>query len=90
MDPVHGQVKQGDFFYLNREVDYILHPETGYITFQTEIQDKEIIAVAYRVENSPNTDDDDYFRRIFIQQQYRYITKLVLKFVKPQNLQPSL
>jgi cell surface protein SprA len=88
--PVDGKVAQGRFLLLTPGVDYDLHPETGFITFKTSINETEIIAVAYRQERDPTRADDDAVYGEFIAQGDLNTTRrLVLKMVKPANLQPS-
>ncbi len=87
---IPGQTETGRFLLLTPGVDYTLHPETGYITFNTQVQDNDIIAVAYRVENGPSPSDDLFYGE-FLNSQSADSTnlKLVLKLVKPRNLQPG-
>ncbi|NWF51154.1 MAG: cell surface protein SprA [Ignavibacteriaceae bacterium] len=87
-NPIPGQQETGRFLLMTRDVDYTLHPETGFITFNTNINESDIIAVAYRVENDPGTRSDDLFYGEFINSAGTD-TFLVLKLVKPKNLQPG-
>ena len=89
VDPVAGQITFGRFLLLEQGTDYILHPETGYITFTAQIQTDDIIAVAYRVQNSPSTSNDDSYYGEFVTASTPSDQKLVLKLIKPKNLQPS-
>lgn len=90
INPVPGQSETGRFILLTPDIDYVLHPETGFITFQTQIQDQDIIAVAYRVENNPNTkDDDDFYGELLENTKADSTQRLILKLVKPANLQPQ-
>ncbi len=86
---VAGQVDGGRFLLLEQGTDYILHPETGYITFTAQIQSDDIIAVAYRVQNKPSTSDDDSYYGEFVSASTPTDRRLVLKLIKPKNLQPS-
>jgi len=86
---VPGQTETGRFLLLTEGVDYILHPETGYMTFNTQIQDNDIIAVAYRVENGASTTDDLFYGEFLNSVGADTTAKLVLKLVKPRNLQPG-
>lgn len=77
-------------------VDYDLHPETGFITFRTQIQDQDAIAIAYRIEGPPSPTDDEYEGEFVKDLQGKTdvntglpIKRLVLKLVKPPNLQPQ-
>lgn len=70
--------------------DYELHPETGFITFKTQIQDQDAIAVAYRREGPSNASDDDIYQGEFVKDLANTpYTRLVLKLIKPPNLQPQ-
>ena len=84
-----GKSETGRFVLLTPGVDYILHPETGFITFNTQIQDQDIIAVAYQRANGPGTADDSFFGEFLNTASADTSQKLVLKLVKPFNLQPQ-
>jgi len=86
---VPGQSETGRFVLLTPGVDYTLHPETGFITFNTQVQDNDIIAVAYRVENGPSTSDDLFYGEFLNSAGADTTSKLVLKLIKPRNLQPG-
>lgn len=86
---VPGQTETGRFLLLTPSVDYLLHPETGYITFNIQVQDNDIIAVAYRVENGPLSSDDLFYGEFLNSVGADTTSKLVLKLVKPRNLQPG-
>ena len=89
-DPQPGESETGRFLLLTQDVDYTLQPETGYITFNTQINDDDIIAVAYRVENSsPGPEDDLYYGEFLSTANANNDSILVLKLVKPRNLQPQ-
>lgn len=78
------------FILLTEGTDYILHPETGFITFKTSIQDQDAIAVAFRWEGKTDNTNDDLFVGEFTRDAVGDSTsRLVLKLVKPQNLQPQ-
>ena len=77
-------------FVLLQPGDYEIHPETGFITFKTQIQEQDAIAVSYYIEgNSPSTTDDVYYGEFISDLQGSTQTRLVLKLVKPPNLQPQ-
>ena len=86
-----GRVEVGRFVRLQPDIDYVLHPETGFLTFKTQIQEQDVIAVAYRRANDlgSSNPDDDYFFGEFVGSDTSSTNKLVLKLVKPQNLQPQ-
>ena len=78
------------FIKLEENVDYTLHEYTGYISFNTQIQDRDAIAVAYRVENGPGPDDDGYYGQFLSEINANDTSAvIILKLVKPQNLQPG-
>ena len=83
-----GKTDAGRFTLLTPDVDYILHPETGYITFKTAINEQDIIAVAYRQEQGLGSTNDDFIYGEFLDPTSTDSTRLILKMVKPRNLQP--
>lgn len=90
VNEVPGRIYKGRFVLLQEGVDYTIRPEIGMISFKTNIQDNEIIAVAYQVENSTSAITDDAFYGDFLNSAGSDTTRrLVLKLVKPPNLQPS-
>lgn len=87
--PKEGEITQGRFILLTDEVDYILNKYTGQITFKSQIQDNDIIAVAYQREGAPGEDNDIYYGEFYDQAGSDTSQSLVLKLVKPQNLIPK-
>ncbi len=78
----------GYFVKLEPGKDYIIHRETGFITFKSQIQDNEKIAVAYTIQGDDPTDPrDDIQYGEFANDNPD--TTLILKLVKPENLTPS-
>lgn len=86
---VPGQIETGRFLLLTPDIDYVIHRATGYITFNTQIQKNDIIAVAYRIENGPSPDDDLFYGELLNSAGADTASRLVLKLVKPRNLQPG-
>jgi len=84
-----GEIAQGRFILLTEDVDYILNKYTGQITFKSQIQDNDIIAVAYQREGVDGEDNDIYYGEFFDQAASDTNQRLVLKLVKPQNLLPE-
>ncbi|MDY0083410.1 MAG: hypothetical protein RBR74_09535, partial [Ignavibacteriaceae bacterium] len=84
-----GQDEMLRFRLLNAGMDYLFHPETGYISFISPLSHQDIIAVAYKIENnSPDFSDDLNYGEFFTDLINNSDTIAVLKLVKPQNLQP--
>ncbi len=79
---IPGQLETGWFELLQQDVDYVLHPETGYITFKTSLQDNDVVAVAYQRQNG-----DVYGEFLNSINVNDTSSNLVLKLVKPKNLQ---
>ncbi len=86
IDPVPGQIEVGRFIKLNPS-DYTVHYETGYITFKTQINETDAIAVAYRIEGEPGNENDIFYGE-FVADVPDTVT-LILKLIKPSNLQPQ-
>jgi cell surface protein SprA len=83
VEPEEGREETGRFLLLQEGVDYILRPETGFITFKTNLTDQDIIGVAYKQGTSNITYGE------FIASNSDTASTLVLKLVKPRNLQPQ-
>lgn len=79
------------FIRLTEGSDFELHAETGYITFNSQIQKDEAVAVAYRIEGpDPGSASDDLFYGNFITDaQNDTSVVMVLKLIKPRNLAPQ-
>ncbi|MCW8812832.1 MAG: cell surface protein SprA, partial [Chlorobium sp.] len=82
-NPIAGRSETGRFLRLTDGVDYVLHPETGYISFKTSLNDQDIIAVAFKQGTNNNTYGQ------FLNTVTQNDTLIVLKLVKPKNLQPQ-
>ncbi|MDR3668051.1 MAG: cell surface protein SprA [Ignavibacteriaceae bacterium] len=89
INPVQGQSATGRFVLLTNGDDYILHPETGFISFKTQVNDNDIIAVAFRQEQGPGPADDFFYGDFITANDTSVIQKIVLKMIKPANLQPQ-
>ncbi len=81
---IPGRLETGWFELLQEDVDYTLHPETGYITFKTSLQDQDIIAVAFQQQSGAIY--GEFLSNINAADTSKNI---VLKLVKPKNLQPQ-
>lgn len=91
LQEVPGEISKGRFILLTQDVDYTLQAKTGFITFKTNLQENDVIAVSYQIDGpSSQTDQDDIFYGEFLSQtQQDTSQRLVLKLVKPQNLLPQ-
>lgn len=78
-----GKTETSRFIQLQSS-DYVLHSQTGWITFTTSINDADILAVAYRVHKKNGA--DMYYGELL---QYAKDSVLVLKLIKPKGLQPA-
>jgi cell surface protein SprA len=81
-----GRSETGRFLLLTENEDYTYNEYTGVISFKTQINIQDIIAVAYRQEKGAGP-EDDYFFGQFLNTAASDSQKLVLKLVKPNNLQ---
>ncbi len=87
--PIFGERAYGRFILLTEGEDYIMHPETGFITFKTQINDNEMIAVAYKQERGAGSEDDAVFGEFVVASDSNSTQRLILKMVKPANLLPD-
>jgi cell surface protein SprA len=85
---IEGQtIMYGLFEKLKPNEDYIYHPETGFITFKTQVQNTDAIGVSYIIEGgSPSTADDIVFGEFDSDIKDSVV---ILKLIKPSNLQPN-
>ncbi|MGE5435726.1 MAG: cell surface protein SprA [Syntrophothermus sp.] len=84
-----GLSETGRFLPLQEGTDYTLNPYTGFITLNTQVNENDVIAVAYRTQgNLPGPEDDSFYGE-FIESAKDTSQKMVLKLVKPRNLQPN-
>lgn len=86
-----GLVEVGNFKRLKKDVDYSYNPVTGILTMNQNVQDDQVIAAAYRIENGSGPEDDIFFGTFVNDPRFTAQTdpRLVLKLVKPKNLSPS-
>lgn len=78
----------GRFIRLVEGTDYDYDPYAGFITFKSQIQPTDAIGVAYRIEGE-NGLDDIYYGEFIKEVQSDTAKTIVLKLIKPPNLQPS-
>lgn len=88
-NPKPGLEEVGRFRLLQEGTDYVLHRETGFISFKTTINENEAIAVSFGRENGTGPADDEYFGEWLAPGDTNTSRKMVLKLVKPKNLQPG-
>ncbi|MBU2447272.1 MAG: cell surface protein SprA [Bacteroidetes bacterium] len=81
-----GRNEAGRFIKLEPS-EYIVHEATGYISFRTQINETDAIAVAYIIEGESGADNDVHFGE-FVRETLD-TAKVILKLIKPQNLQPQ-
>lgn len=88
-NPIIGEEESSYFQRLDEGRDYTFHHETGYISFNFNIENNDIIAVAYRYENTTPADSDDIFYGEFMSELVNNSkTRGVLKLIKPRSLHP--
>jgi hypothetical protein len=88
-NPIPGKEEVGRFSLLNEVRDYLFHRETGYITFTSALNEQDVIAIAYRIENDNFSDWDDLiYGEFFADLITNSDTVAVLKLLKPRNLRP--
>jgi cell surface protein SprA len=79
-----GKSETSRFVLLQEGSDYIVHAETGWITFLTTVNDADIIACAYSNHLGPG--QDVYYGELL---KNAKDSLLVLKLIKPKGLQPA-
>lgn len=78
------------FRRLNKGEDFIFNSKTGHINFRFPIKDQDVIAVAYRIQNTNPEDYDDISFGEFMSDLVNNSKSVgVLKLIKPAWLQPS-
>ena len=78
----------GRFVKLTEGSDYDYDPYAGFITFKIQIQPTDAIGVAYRIEG-PSGPQDIYFGEFVKEFQSDTARTILLKLIKPPNLQPA-
>jgi cell surface protein SprA len=87
---IAGEIELARFVLLDEGSDYTFNPATGQINILKLVDDNDIIAAAYALENeSPEYSDDLYFGEFFGELINHSKTKGVLKLIKPANLNPN-
>ena len=83
--PIAGKQETGRFLLLTQGTDYELHPSTGFISMKTAVNDQDVIAVSFKRGEGANEKTYGQFLQTVNQED----SVIVLKLVKPQNLQPQ-
>ena len=86
-NPVARSKYGGRFVLLKENDDYIMHPETGFITFKSTPNVDEVIAIAFTQENGQGITDDIKYGEFLNPADTS--KRLVLKMVKPEDLKPG-
>jgi len=84
-ETISGQQETGRFLLLTEGVDYEVRPATGFISMKTSVTEQDIIAVAFKQGPNGTTNTYGQFNSTVNQED----SVIVLKLVKPQNLQPQ-
>lgn len=79
---VPGEVEKTRFIRLEKNVDYEFHPETGFITFKSQLSDQDIIAVSFKTKTRS-------VGEMLSTAASDTSATLVLKLVKPSSLIPQ-
>ncbi len=86
--PVPGRSIIGDrFIPLEEGIDYDYNPYVGFISFRSQINDEDAIAVAYQVEGVSG--QNKYYGEFIGEGSNDTSAVIVLKLVKPKKLQPG-
>ncbi len=86
---IPGEKEVNKFILLHEVRDYLFHRETGYITFTSALNEQDIIAIAYRIENDNSTSLDDLiYGEFFADLINNSDTVAVLKLIKPRHVHP--
>ncbi|MCP5062309.1 MAG: cell surface protein SprA, partial [Ignavibacteriae bacterium] len=87
--PEPGKSIIGDRFVpLEEGIDYDYNPYAGFISFRSQINDEDAIAVAYTLEGA-NDSSDKYYGEFLDEISSDTSAAIVLKLIKPKNLKPD-
>ncbi len=84
-----NSIVAGKWDKLELNKDYVLHPYTGQLTMNPQVQDGQAIAISYRIENASASSDDDLIYGTPTKSELEKDTILVLKLVKPITYTPQ-
>ncbi len=79
---VPGEVEGGKFIRLERGKDYDYNDARGFFWLTQEVEDKKILAIAYRT-------DTDHVGTLFSDFVADTTLPLIMRMIKPQTLQPN-
>ena len=92
LDVAESGISEINQYYklLVEDVDYTIHKETGFISLKTGVNSNESIAVAFSTQGPTSSSSDDKYIGEFMSDlnPSDSTSLLVLKLVKPANLQP--
>jgi len=87
--PTPGKTEIGGrFVKLEEGTDYEINPYAGFISFKSQINNEDAIAVAYRIEG-PAGSVDTYYGELLKEVGNDTSKVMVLKLVKPEKLKPG-
>ncbi len=101
VDPISGAREVGKFKKWKRDIDFTYNDVTGILTLNQNVQEDQVVAVAYRVQGPTAVEPDDQIFGTFSSDprlktypdpqkpETQIPSRLVLKLVKPKNLGPS-
>ncbi len=75
---------------LVRGIDFIYEEYTGHVTILSTVNNNDIYGAAFRIEGPTTSPDDDILYGEFLEQIAADTSKVILlKLIKPSNLQPT-
>ncbi len=86
-DSIGRNIIDGRFEILQEGIHYDYNYGAGFISFKTQISSEDAIAIAYRIEGPAGS--TDYYYGEFLEETSDTSSLLVLKLIKPKNLQPG-
>ncbi|GMU86652.1 MAG: hypothetical protein AMXMBFR48_18940 [Ignavibacteriales bacterium] len=90
VEEVNGRIVKGRFIKLVQGKDYTINDGAGFVSFKATPNETDILAVSYSIDGDLEGPSDDQFFGEFLSEATSDTSKrLVLKLIKPQNLQPS-
>ncbi|BDQ02648.1 hypothetical protein [Ignavibacterium sp.] len=88
---IPGEIETGKFKLLSVGRDYLFNQCTGSLKFLIPINENDLVAVAYKIDNTdPSVADDLAYGEFFADLINNSDSVGVLKLVKPRNLNPRM